>query len=67
MVDEQTSQLEQLKAQRYTVTNKLSSVRTRLKSPKLSEEKAREYRERQLALLTERDRLAAAIEALKRS
>jgi len=60
MSDEQKTAVEELQAQRYTVQNKLSSVRTRLKG-NLSEEKARMYRERQAALLAERDRLADEI------
>lgn len=62
---ETTSQLEQLHAQRYTVTNKLSSVRTRLKGNP-PEAKRREYEERKAALTAERERLTAEIKALKR-
>jgi hypothetical protein len=56
--------VEQLQAQRYTVQNKLSSVRTRLKGIP-SAEKRHEYEERQTSLLAERDRLAEQIKALE--
>jgi hypothetical protein len=60
----QETPLEQLQAQRYTVQNQLSSVRTRLKGNP-SEEKARIYRERKAALEAERERLASEIKALQ--
>lgn len=62
---ETSSPLEQLEAQRYTVQNKLSSVRTRLKGNPL-EAKRREYEERKAALTAERERLTVEIKALKR-
>jgi hypothetical protein len=63
MTDMQTSRVEQLKAQRYTVENKLSSVRTRLKGNP-PEARRREYEERKAALMAERGRLTAEIKAL---
>ncbi|MBA3841344.1 MAG: hypothetical protein H0X39_01770 [Actinobacteria bacterium] len=57
-------EIEALKAQRYTVQNKLSSVRERLKGNP-SPEKRRQYDERKAALTAERERLSAAIKALK--
>ncbi len=58
------SRLAQLEAERYTVTNRLSSVRTRLKGTP-SPEKRREYEERKAKLTAERDRLGAEIKKLK--
>lgn len=55
--------LEQLNAQRYTVQNRLSSVRTRLKGNP-SPEKRREYEERKASLTAERERLTAEIKKL---
>lgn len=60
------SRLEQLEAQRYTVQNKLSSVRTRLKGNP-PEAKRRAYEERKAALTAERERLSTEIKTLKHS
>jgi hypothetical protein len=62
---ETSSRLEQLEAQRYTVQNRLSSARTRLKGNP-SEAKRREYEERKAALTAERERLTAEIKSLKK-
>jgi len=58
------ARLGQLEAERYTIQNKLSSVRTRLKGNP-SPEKRREYEERKAALTAERDRLGAEIKKIK--
>lgn len=63
MAEEQT-RIQQLKARRYTVQNRLSSVNTRLKRANLSAEKLAMYHARKADLLAERDRLAAEIEVL---
>jgi hypothetical protein len=59
-----SDELERLKAQRYTTQNRLSSVRTRLKNGKHSDEKRREYEARRVELMAERERLSAEIKKL---